>query len=69
LALQQDGSNLSGTYTGPRGTFSTTGAMQGSQIKFTIKGLGKKLSFTGNLDGDKMNGTTDSGGSWAATRE
>ena len=69
LALQQDGSNLGGTYTGPRGTFSTTGAMQGNQIKFTIKGLGKKMSFTGNVDGDKMNGTTDSGGSWAATRE
>src|ERR1700757_2020526 len=37
LALQQDGANLSGTYTGPRGTFSTTGAMQGNEIKFTIK--------------------------------
>ena len=69
LALQQDGSNLSGTYTGPRGTFSTTGTMQGTQIKFTIKGLGKKLSFTGNVDGDKMNGTTDARGSWSATRD
>jgi len=69
LALQQDGSSLSGTYTGPRGTFSTTGAIQGSHINFIIKGLGKKLSFTGTVVGDKMNGTTDSGGTWTATRE
>jgi hypothetical protein len=69
LALQQDGSKLSGTYTGPRGTFSATGAVQGNQINFTMRGMGKKLSFTGKVDSGKMNGTTDTGGSWSATRE
>ena len=69
LALQQDGSNLTGNYTGPRGTFSVKGTVQGTGITFTIHAMGRKLSFTGNVDGDKMSGTTETGTSWNASRE
>ena len=69
LALQQDGSNLTGNYTGPRGTFSVKGTVQGNGITFTIKAMGRKLSFTGNVDGDKMSGTTQTDTSWNASRE
>ncbi len=69
LALQQDGSNLNGSCTGPRGTFSVKGSLQGNGITFTIHAMGRKFSFTGNVDGDKMSGTTESGSSWNASRE
>ena len=69
LDLQQDGSNLTGSYTGPRGTFSATGNVKGNQVTFTVSAVGRKLTFSGGADGDKMSGTTGSGDSWTASRE
>ena len=69
LDLQQDGSSLKGSFTGPRGTLSAKGGMQGNQVTFTISAMGRKLTFSGSADGDKLSGTTDKGDSWSASRE
>ena len=69
LNLQQDGSRLTGSFTGPRGTFSAKGIVKGSQVTFAISAMGRKLTFSGIVDGDKMSGTTDKGDSWNASRE
>ena len=69
LNLQQDGSILTGSFTGPRGTLSTKGNANGNQVTFAISAIGRKLTFSGSADGDKMSGATDKSGSWNASRE
>ncbi len=60
LRLQQDGSKLSGTFQGPRGSSSLTGSIQNNNISFAVQMQGRRtftLAFTGAVDGDKMSGT------------
>jgi len=70
LQLQQDGSKISGTFQGQRGSGAVTGSMQGNQVSMTVKGRGgREMSFSGTVDGSKMTGTTAQGSSWSATRQ
>jgi hypothetical protein len=61
LQLQQDGSKLTGTLEGPRGSAPITGNLDGNNVSFQAELKGRRgsitLAFTGTLDGDKMNGT------------
>jgi hypothetical protein len=60
LQIQQDGSKLSGTFNGPRGSSALTGSVQGNQVSFNVQMQGRRtftLVYTGTLDGDKLSGT------------
>lgn len=70
LQLQQDGSKVSGTFQGQRGSGAVTGSVQGNQVSMTVKGRGgREMSFSGTVDDSKMSGTTAQGSSWSATRQ
>jgi hypothetical protein len=69
LQIQQSGSQLSGNFTGQRGTFPLSGTLQGTQVSITVKAYGRKISFAGTVDGDKMSGTTEAGKPWNGTRQ
>jgi hypothetical protein len=60
LKIQQDGSKLSGSFDGPRGSSALTGTVQGSQVSFNVQMKGRRtftVVYTGTVDGDKMSGT------------
>jgi hypothetical protein len=61
LQLQQDGSNLTGTLDGERGSAPVTGTINGSNVSFTTEAKGGHhnftVAYTGTVDGDKMTGT------------
>ncbi len=66
LALKQTfqvvaGTLQSGSHTQP----ITNGKLNGDQISFTAGGT----TYTGRVNGNAMEGTTQSGGNWKATRE
>jgi hypothetical protein len=69
MQLDQDGSKLSGTFEGERGSVPLHGTLQGNQVSITVKSRRRGTSFTGTVDGDKMSGKTKQGGSWTATRQ
>lgn len=61
LALQQDGTNLTGTMQGERGAAPVSGTIKGNTVSFNVEFKGERrsfaLAFTGAVDGDKMSGT------------
>jgi hypothetical protein len=83
MQLQQDGSKLSGTFQGPRGSSPLTGSVDGNNISFNVQMQGRRgamtLAFTGTIDGNKMSGTIQPQGgregrgggsrSWSAVRQ
>jgi hypothetical protein len=59
IQIQQDGSKLSGTFQGPRGSSRLTGSVSGNNVSFSVQMQGRRaitLAFTGTFDGDKMSG-------------
>jgi hypothetical protein len=60
LQLQQEGSKLSGTFQGPRGSSPLSGSVQGNNVSFSVQMQGRRsmtLAFNGAFDGSKMSGT------------
>jgi hypothetical protein len=60
IQIQQDGSKLSGTFQGPRGSSALNGSVNGNNVSFSVQMQGRRtitLAFTGTVDGDKMSGT------------
>ena len=60
LNLQQDGSKLTGSYKGPRGESPVTGKIDGTSVSFNLEFKARRtvtIAFTGNVEGDKINGT------------
>lgn len=58
VQLQQDGSNLTGTFQDSRGSSQLTGSISGNNVAFTVQIEGRgTLAFTGAMNGDKMSGT------------
>ena len=60
IKIQQDGSKLSGTFQGPRGSSALSGSVDGNNVSFNVQMQGRRtitLAFTGTIDGDKMSGT------------
>jgi hypothetical protein len=68
MQIKQDGSKLSGMFTGQRGSTSLKGSLSGNQVSFSMKGQ-RQIKFSGTLDRNKMSGTTDRGFAWSATRQ
>lgn len=69
MQIKQDGSKVSGSFQGERGSAPVSGTLNGNDISFTVKAPRREISFKGTVHGNKMNGTTEQGGSWSATRE
>lgn len=86
MTIEQNGTKLTGTMQGQRGSLPLSGTVQGNSVSFNLQLQGKRrsmtLAFTGNVDGNKMNGTVQAqgggrrgGGSegnnhnWSATRK
>lgn len=69
MQVKQDGSKLSGTFEGERGSAPLKGSLKGNQVSFSVKLPRRQASFTGTVDGNKMSGTTAEGASWTATRQ
>ncbi len=60
IQVQQDGSQLSGTFQDSRGSSQLTGSVAGNNVSFSVQVQGRRtitLAFTGTVDGDKMSGT------------
>jgi hypothetical protein len=61
MQIQQDGSKLSGTFQGARGSSPLSGSVDGNNISFNVQMQGRRgamtLAFTGTVDGNKMSGT------------
>jgi hypothetical protein len=59
MQIQQDGSQLSGTFQDSSGSSSVTGSIAGNNVSFSVQIQGRPmtLAFTGTIDGDKMSGT------------
>jgi hypothetical protein len=76
LVFEQDGENLKGSYTGPRGGEAPlTGSIKGKDISFSITRQTPrgemKIDYKGKVDGDTIKGTmtTPRGESeWTAKR-
>src|SRR5450631_1891234 len=71
LDVKQDGSKLACTYqVGSLGNFDVTGKVQGDKVTLEIHVPGGDMTFklSGTVDSEKMSGTVDHGGSWAAAR-
>ena len=71
LEVKQDGSKLKCTYTVENlGTFELTGEVQDKKVALDlhVPAGDTTIRLSGDVDGDKMGGTSDHGGSWAATR-
>jgi hypothetical protein len=75
LAIQQEGSTIKGTLTGPRGESPLEGSVTGNKISFTVKretpAGAFTLEYSGTVDGDSMKGKVHSerfDGEWTAKR-
>jgi hypothetical protein len=71
LQVKQDGTKISGACDMDQmGSMALTGTVDDKRISFTIEiQEGRKITFSGTVEGNKMTGTTDpEGGDWTATR-
>ncbi|HZQ23765.1 MAG TPA: hypothetical protein VFA89_13315 [Terriglobales bacterium] len=71
IVLQQDGSNIKGTFKGPRQSGTLEGSLNGNAISFHVTAK-EPLDYTGIVDGNNMKGTLSAEGKtgeWTATRE
>jgi hypothetical protein len=72
LSLEQQYQQVSGTATSDGTSVPLSNLrVKGDSLGFTLgtgSGSGKKLEFTGRVDGDHATGTSTGGGSWTATR-
>jgi hypothetical protein len=69
LQIQQDISKLSGTFQEKGRSAPLTGSVQGDKISLTAAGEKRERNFSGIVEGNKMSGTMQRGGSWTATRQ
>jgi len=75
LTLQQDGTKLTGSISGRRGSSPVTGTVSGNNIDFTVTRNTRRgqfqISYTGTVSGDTMTGTFTMRGNtvnWEAKR-
>src|SRR5271170_4244584 len=66
LTLSQDGSALTGTIGGERGTADVKGTVSGNGVSFSATRKGQRgtftMNYTGTADGDTIKGTISGGG-------
>lgn len=70
LDIEQQGSTLTGSYTGGRRSGQLSGSVQGNQVSFELAGKRRSASFTGTTEGNNLQLHTAKGGvSCTATRQ
>jgi len=70
LDIEQQGSTLTGSYTGGRRSGQLNGSVQGNQVSFELAGKRRSASFTGTTDGNSLQLHSAKGGiSCTATRQ
>ncbi len=57
--LEQDGSDLSGTYSGRYGEEDVTGKVEGNQFEINYESSGIEVTYSGTVDGDSIKGDVD----------
>ena len=62
FTFEQEGENLTGVYRGAVGEAQLLGTVEGDEIEFTFVIQGAKVTYTGTVTGDTMEGTCDYGG-------
>lgn len=62
LDIDQQGSTLSGSYSGGRRSGQLQGSVQGTQVSLELAGKRKSVSFTGTTDGNTLQLHTAKGG-------
>lgn len=76
LVLKQQGQDLTGTYKGRMGEAPVSGSVNGNRVSFAVRlrfrDLSFNVSYSGTVQGDRMEGTVDFGdgrsGTWKAVR-
>ena len=68
LQIEQSGSKLSGSFSGPRRSGKLSGALQGRQISLLMGADGRSITLTGTTDGNSMTVHGPKGGSCSASR-
>src|SRR5260370_26326110 len=70
LKVEQDGTKITGSYeTEHAGKLTITGKVEGKKVTFSMDARGMTVTFNGDVDGDKMSGTSDPMGGWSAKRK
>lgn len=69
LQIRQNGSKLSGSFSGSRRSGNLSGSVQGSQVSLQIAGGARSISLTGTTDGNSMTVHTRKGVSCSAARQ
>ena len=68
LQIEQEGSKLSGTFSGPR-SGKLSGSVQGNKVALKMGGPFRSISLTGTTDGNSMTVHTPKGASCSASRQ
>ncbi|HEY4308288.1 MAG TPA: hypothetical protein VGN12_02450 [Pirellulales bacterium] len=72
FTFKQDGDKLSGRYKGRFGEADVTGKLKGNEIEFSIEANGAKVTYTGTVAKDRMEGNVDydgqANGTWKARK-
>ena len=61
FVLEQNGDEITGTYTGALGEQDVTGTIDGSAVVLTFDSEAGKITYTGTVDGDGFEGTCEYG--------
>ena len=54
LRIEQSGSKLSGSFSGPRRSGSLNGTVQGGEVSLRMEANGRSITLTGATDGNSM---------------
>lgn len=69
LQIEQSGSKLRGSFSGPRRAGKLSGTVQGSQVSLQMGADGRSITLTGTTDGKSMTIHGPKGGSCSASRQ
>jgi hypothetical protein len=69
FVLKQEGSTLTGTYSGALGEAPIKGTVKGNEVTIDFEAQGAQIHYAGKVDsgGTKMSGTVDYGGQASGT--
>jgi hypothetical protein len=68
LQIEQNGSKLSGSFSGPRRSGKLSGTVQGGQVSLLMGADGRSVALTGTTDGNSMTVHGPKGTSCSAAR-
>ena len=69
LYIEQSGSKLSGSFSGPRRSGSLSGSVQGNNVSMQLEAERRSIALTGTIDGNSMTVHGPGGGSCSGSRQ